>query len=88
MKLANIGTWIKADSDTPNVFDGDQILVAVPVMCKSGARQHVSHDENAQWFWEYSVLTITCDENYLGLLCNGEMFGWDWCDVEYYQKLS
>lgn len=85
-----IGTWQPADNeDAPEHYqDGDQFLVAVPVMWKSGMRQHASHDKNAKWFYEYSVVTVQCDEHFFGLTCNGEAWGWEWSDVEWWMNLT
>lgn len=85
-----IGTWQPAEHDNPPkcACDGDQFLVAVPVMWKIGVRQHASHDKNAKWFYEYSVVTFRCDEDYCRLECNGDAWGWEWSDVEWWMKLS
>lgn len=56
--------------------DGTQILVAVPIV------------GNKDWYYEYSVLTIKCDEYYFELECDDGPWGWEWTDIDFYVQLS
>lgn len=53
-----------------------QLLVAVPIVGKK------------DWYYEYSVITIECDEHYFELQCADGEWGWEWTDIDYYIQLS
>jgi len=57
--------------------DGSQILVVVPVCV---ARKD-------EWYYELSLLTIHCDVEYFSVTCQGESWGWDLTDVDFYIDL-
>lgn len=68
--------WTPREKHPKEFEDGDQYLVALRI--KDGSKL----------YWEYSVITVRCDEDYFDCQCNGESWGWDWDCVEFYIKLS
>ena len=81
-----IGEWLPMD---PNRYwqDGMQLLCAVPICNRLNDRM-VEHPDN-NWHWEYDVVVIRCDENYFNLENNnGDTWGWELSDVEFYIILS
>ena len=52
--------------------DGETILCAVPLL-PSG--------------YDYCVLTVQCDEGLFRLTFDGEPWGWDWSDVEWWMPV-
>jgi hypothetical protein len=69
--------WRKAE---PNqvFYDGDQLLVAVPVNCRHGGKP----------YWEYSVVTVSCDSEHFSMDTHDNGWGWEWSDVEWWMPLS
>lgn len=59
-------------------YDGDSVLVAVPVNNQFGGG----------WYYELSVITTHCDENYFSVDLDGLPWGWSWSDVEWFVRLS
>jgi hypothetical protein len=62
--------------NTPDTLwsDGQELLVAVPV-CQR---------DKEQWQYEISVIRIRCDEDYFAVTCEGDPWGWDLDDIEFY----
>lgn len=69
--------WKRREDHPDSFTDGDQYLVAVAVIYHGGPA-----------YWEYSVITIKCDEESFGIDCNDEPWGWGWDDAEHYIRLS
>jgi hypothetical protein len=65
--------WKRPSNIPGGLWDGDQFLAAVKV-CSS--------DKSKEW-WEYSVITIHCDEHYFNITEGGECWGWDFSDIEW-----
>lgn len=61
-------------------YDGDALLVAVPM-----------RDSSGDWSYELSVITICCDEDYFRIECDGEPWSNDgvplWETVDFYVQL-
>lgn len=74
-KLPLLGDWMPVANDA--VWqDGTQLLVAVPIVGVT------------DWYYEYSVVEIKCDEGYFELECNDDPWGWTWHDIDFYIQLS
>lgn len=74
-RLRQIGQWQPVPQDA--VWeDGTQLLVAVPIV------------GDGNWYYEYNVIEIQCDEDYFNLECNGDPWGWLWEDIDFYIQLS
>lgn len=74
-RLRQIGQWQPLPQDA--VWeDGSQLLVAVPIVGVT------------DWFYEYAVIEIKCDEDYFELKCNDEPWDWSWEDIDFYVQLS
>lgn len=58
--------------------DGQQLLVAVPVR-RGGI--------DDQWAYELDVVQIDCDVDRFRVTCNGEVWGWDLDDADYYVEI-
>lgn len=59
-------------------YDGDQLIVAMPL---------VGHGDS--WYYKFEVVTVRCDEDYFSVEdCNGDSWGWELCDCDYYSKLA
>lgn len=76
-RLATLGEWREMDAFTWE--DGTQFLAAVPVE---------SRFQKGKWSYEYSVVTVSCDEGYFRLLCYGETWEWSLDDVDFFIVLS
>jgi hypothetical protein len=59
------------------LYDGDELLVAVPV-CKDS-----SHPDTG-WYYEISVVKVCCDEHYSAVECNDEPWWWELEDADFY----
>lgn len=59
--------------------NGDVILAAVPVY----GPQRLS-----EWCYEYSVVTIRCDEHYFRLEAEGELWEWELDSVDFWVPLN
>lgn len=58
--------------------DGQILLVAVPVR----------HDPQREpWQYEFDVVHINCDIDYFRLEVDGETWGWEIGDVDYYVEI-
>ena len=65
--------------------DGMQLLCAVPVCIRDG---HRSLRLNADtWRYEMAVVTVRCDEHYFMVEVDGEPWGWEIYDVDFYLVL-
>jgi hypothetical protein len=60
-------------------FDGEQWLMAVPVLCR-----HTP----GQWHYELSIVTMCCDEAHFAMKVEGEPWGWELVDVDFAVRLS
>lgn len=69
----------RGDDSQFDLEDGDQVLVAVKCVEDGPIKRE---------YWEYAVLTLSCDEDHTSWTCNGEAWCWDWEDVEYFITLS
>jgi hypothetical protein len=69
--------WRKAEPSQV-FYDGDQLLVAVPVNCRHGGKP----------YWEYSVVTVSCDSEHFSMDTHDNGWGWEWSDVEWWMPLS
>lgn len=65
------GRWRKAVANQ-TFEDGDRILVRVPLHEDSGGGD------------EFAVVEVRCDEGRFDLKCDGEHFGWEWADVDFW----
>ena len=74
-RLREIGQWQPIPQDAA-WEDGTQLLVAVPIV------------GDKDWYYEYSVIEIKCDEDYFELECNQDHWGWTWHDIDFYIQLS
>lgn len=74
--LQSLDWQLRTDDDL--FYDGDQVLVAVPVRDRYGGG----------WYYELSVITVHCDEGYFDADLHGESWGWSWSDVEWFVRLS
>ncbi|MHC4371266.1 MAG: hypothetical protein ACYSW8_26940 [Planctomycetota bacterium] len=63
-------------------YDMDEYLVAVPVL------GHRSGHRPGDWGYELSVVTVRCDEDYFAVLIEGDSWGWDMSDVDYFVRLT
>src|SRR6056297_1948595 len=69
------------DLDDMDISDGMAVLVAVPVCDDPG-------QPDAGWHYELSVVDVGCDEHYLSLCVQGDPWGWDLDDADWYVVLS
>ena len=70
--------WQQVAKDT-TFWDGSQLLVAMP-MCNR---------HNDGWRYDFHVVVVRCDEHYFSLEdSNGEPFGWEISDVDFFSELS
>jgi hypothetical protein len=75
---SNVTGWGE-HGQTTRYQDGDNILAAVPILCK--------HSKDG-WYYRFEVLTISCDEHYLAVQdSNGDPWGYDFGDWDFYVKL-
>lgn len=57
------------------------MLVAVPVCVKSS-------DPGEGWYYELSIVTIHCDEDYFSVdNSDGDPWGWDLTSVDFFVRL-
>lgn len=66
--------WLAMDIDT-EFIDGSELLVAVPVMFDQ---------KTCRWRYEIAVVQISCGEGYFDVSLNGDSWGWDISDVDFY----
>lgn len=60
-------------------YDGSQVLVAVAI---------VNRHSPDKWYYEFEVVHIRCDEDFFAVEdCNGDPWGWDMDDVDFYVAL-
>lgn len=62
-------------------YDGTTLLVCVPVCHDSGAPA-------SGWYYEMAVVDISCDEDGLDVYCQGDVWGWDLDDADWFVVLS
>ena len=55
----------------------DELLVAVPIKDQRPNPQH-------PWVYEFAVVQISCDEDYFEVNLDGEIWGWELSDCDYY----
>ena len=61
-------------------YNGSQLLVAVPIMCK------YSKDG---WYYQFEVIHIKCDIDYFAIEdSNNDSWGWDISDIDFYVVLK
>jgi hypothetical protein len=65
--------WREAKPDQ-QFYDGDQLLVAVPVCCRHGGKP----------YWEYSIVVVSCDVDHFSMNTHDGDWGWEWSDVEWW----
>ena len=71
--------WEPVLPDT-EYWDGSQLLVALPMW---------NDREYKTWRYDFHVVHVRCDEHYFLLEdSNGESFGWDIYDVDFFVELS
>jgi len=56
-------------------WDGQVLLVSLPI-CDDKDRR--------KWWYEFHVVTIECDEDYFKVKLDGEPWGWELDDADYY----
>lgn len=79
-RLPNCVTGWKEMSESDLFEDGMQLLVAVPIVYEYG---------KDGWHYSYEVVTIHCDEHYFDVEdANGDPWGWDMTDVDFYVVLK
>lgn len=77
--------WRRCKDDQA-FYDGDRIIALVPVSYnQNGQRTTTGRD-----FWDVSILTVSCDEETPIRFedGNGDAWGWDWTDAEWWLPLS
>ena len=72
--------WSEMD-ESIDWYDGQTILAAVPV-------QTTNDREIARWSYEFSVLTISYDEDRLSAEVDGELWGWELSDADFYVRID
>lgn len=74
--------WRKVEKPSDiDISDGMSLLAAVPV-CKDSGKPE------AGWFYELSVIDVSCDEDCQSVCCQGDPWGWDLDDIDWYVVLS
>lgn len=72
--------WVKPVW-TDEHYNGDKLLVAVPVCTRSD-------EPDGTWHYEIEVVRIHCDEDYFALHdCCDEQWGWGFDDIDWMVKL-
>lgn len=59
-------------------WDGQTLLVALPIC---------DDKDTSKWWYEFHVVTIKCDEDYLNVELAGDPWGWELNDVDYYIEI-
>ena len=77
-RLSKVAEWKPRKDHPPFFTSGDQYLVSL----KS------SSDGGKTYYWEYAVIRVECDEEFFEVTCDGESWGWEWDDVDFYMPLS
>ena len=71
----------EANTDPTRLWeDGSRVLVAVPVCARSD-------QPRGAWFYEINVVSILCDEEFYTIEIDGEAWGWELSDVEFFVVL-
>lgn len=60
-------------------YDGEQWLMAVPVR-----NRHTP----SKWHYEFSIVTMCCDEEYLAMEVDGSPWGWELESVDFGVRLG
>lgn len=58
-------------------YDGTQLLVAVPVM----------YYNSTKWVYEFSIISLRCDEHLFEISCNDDGWGWELEDIDYFVEI-
>lgn len=69
--------WVANDNTKQLWGDGQELLVAVPVCTKAKY-------PDKGWHYEFSVVTIRCDEAYFSIECDGNSWGWHLSDADWF----
>lgn len=78
--------WRKIEAH-PDLFEnGETMLVAVPVVQTELGIATTSAGNSEKW--GLSVIEIDCDEERFRITCEGEYWGWEWSDVEYWMPIA
>lgn len=74
--------WKELDpTKLPDAWEnGDFLLAAVAV-------RNSRDDSRKGWRYELSVVRIDCDAEYFRLECEGEAWGWELEDIDFYLEL-
>lgn len=70
--------WVEIKPDQV-FYDGEQWLMAVPVR-----NRHTP----GQWHYEFSIVTMCCDEEYFAMEVEGDPWGWELESVDFGIRLS
>ena len=77
-RLPSCVTGWKPSGILDEFYDGSQLLVAVPIRGNAG-----------KWYYELSVVSVSCDSEYFNVqLSNGEDWGWELSDCDFYVELQ
>lgn len=73
-----VAGWSAVEDET-EFLDGSQLLIAVPMWNR----------DNRTWRYDFHVVLVKCDEHYFSVEdSNGEPFGWDLAEADFYVELS
>lgn len=76
----------KRRTGTEDLYDGDQLIVALRV-CKRDDGRYTTYDGKPKYRWSIESVVVRCDEDYFSLEdSSGEPWGWSWEDVEFWMK--
>lgn len=56
-------------------WDGQLLLVALPIC---------DNKDTSKWWYEFHVVTISCDEDFFKVELAGDPWGWELNDADYY----
>lgn len=72
-------TGWKAFTDGDLIHDGSQLLVAVPIC----------GNDSTDWYYEFHVVQVELDSEHFAVTdSNGDDWGWDLSDCEFYVEMS
>lgn len=66
--------------------NGDELLVAVGI-CIDKFGRHTTLKKSDDWRYEFSIVTIEADEDYYRITLDGDSWGWERDDVEWYIRI-
>lgn len=79
LKTLDWRLWVVGET---SVYCGDQLLVAVPVLKNT-------RNPAEGWMYQCYVIHVYADDGHFGLLTpDGDVFGWDIEDVDFYVKIN